>query len=205
MRDRLGDGYAETLRQVYPDVPETVDFVMYWWHKAAELIHAEGVKRFGFITTNSIRQPRLHSVINFHFSKNNPLRLLFAVPDHPWTDGEAAVRISMTVAGKDDSKIQPIIQVGIVISENNAENPEEEADQIKIVWKNTGKIFSNLQTGVNLNDAKALRSNSALSCQGVKLHGQGFLLNEIEALQIESRVIYPFITGRGLVKNSVVC
>jgi hypothetical protein len=35
MRDDLGDGYAETLRAAYPDVPESADFVMYWWHKAA--------------------------------------------------------------------------------------------------------------------------------------------------------------------------
>jgi len=37
LREDLGDGYAETLRSVYPDVPESADFVMYWWHKAAEL------------------------------------------------------------------------------------------------------------------------------------------------------------------------
>lgn len=30
MREYLGDGYAETLRKVYKDVPDTVDFVMYW-------------------------------------------------------------------------------------------------------------------------------------------------------------------------------
>ena len=37
MRELLGDGYTEALRQLYKDVPDTVDYVMYWWHKAAEL------------------------------------------------------------------------------------------------------------------------------------------------------------------------
>ena len=31
MRDALGDGYTEALRKTYPKVPESVDFVMYWW------------------------------------------------------------------------------------------------------------------------------------------------------------------------------
>jgi hypothetical protein len=45
MREVLGDGYAETLRHVYKDVPDTVDYVMYWWHKAAELVRAGKVER----------------------------------------------------------------------------------------------------------------------------------------------------------------
>jgi len=54
MRDVLGDGYAEALRQIYIAVPETADYVMYWWHKAAELVRFETIKRFGFITTTAL-------------------------------------------------------------------------------------------------------------------------------------------------------
>lgn len=56
MRGDLGDGYAETLRSVYNEVPETADYVMYWWHRAAERVRAGETRRFGFITTNSLRQ-----------------------------------------------------------------------------------------------------------------------------------------------------
>jgi hypothetical protein len=56
MRGDLGDGYAETLRSVYSEVPETADYVMYWWHRAAERVRAANARRFGFITTNSLRQ-----------------------------------------------------------------------------------------------------------------------------------------------------
>lgn len=55
MRTALGDGYVEALRGAWPDVPESADFVMYWWHHAATLTRHGAVRRFGFITTNSIR------------------------------------------------------------------------------------------------------------------------------------------------------
>ena len=56
MRGELGDGYAETLRSVYSEVPDTADYVMYWWHRAAERVRAGKTRRFGLITTNSLRQ-----------------------------------------------------------------------------------------------------------------------------------------------------
>ena len=56
MRGELGDGYVEALRSVYAELPESIDYVMYWWHRAAELIRAGTARRFGFITTNSLRQ-----------------------------------------------------------------------------------------------------------------------------------------------------
>ena len=40
MRETLGDGYAETLRKVYAAVPDSVDYVMYWWHRAATALRA---------------------------------------------------------------------------------------------------------------------------------------------------------------------
>ena len=122
MRDRLGDGYTETLRQVYPDVPETVDFVMYWWHKAAELASANTIIRFGFITTNSIHQVRQRKVIEFHQNQKNPIRLIFAIADHPWVEDEgAAVRIAMTVGQADLSNTVRVAQLGTVVQEDDAE------------------------------------------------------------------------------------
>ena len=56
MRTALGDGYVEALRSAWTDVPESADFVMYWWHHAAQLTRRGALERFGFITTNSIRQ-----------------------------------------------------------------------------------------------------------------------------------------------------
>jgi len=66
VRQDLGDGYAEALRAAYPDVPESADFVMYWWHKAAALVRAGAVRRFGLITTNSLRQTFNRRVVEHH-------------------------------------------------------------------------------------------------------------------------------------------
>jgi hypothetical protein len=56
MRAALGDGYVDALRRTWPEVPESADLVMYWWHQAALTVSAGGAERFGFITTNSIKQ-----------------------------------------------------------------------------------------------------------------------------------------------------
>jgi hypothetical protein len=115
MRLSLGEGYVATLRATYPEVPESTDFVLYWWHKAATLTRAGQIKRFGFITTNSLRQTFNRRIIAAHLRPASatseerslpPLALRFAIPDHPWVDTAdgAAVRIAMTVgelAGSD--------------------------------------------------------------------------------------------------------
>ncbi|HSU31470.1 MAG TPA: DNA methyltransferase, partial [Bryobacteraceae bacterium] len=100
MRTELGDGYTETLREVYNDVPESADYVMYWWHRAAEAVRSGRTRRFGFIATNSLRQTFSRRVVSNHLgAEKNPLSLAFAIPDHPWVDSRdgADVRISMTV------------------------------------------------------------------------------------------------------------
>jgi type II restriction/modification system DNA methylase subunit YeeA len=56
MRAVLGDEYVRTLRDTYLDVPESADYVMYWWDIAARLVSGQRCKRFGFITTNSLTQ-----------------------------------------------------------------------------------------------------------------------------------------------------
>ena len=112
IRERLGDGYAETLRNVYKDVPDTVDYVMYWWHKAAEAVRSSKARRFGFITTHTISRVRQRQVIEFHQNQKNPISLIFAIPDHPWTDEGADIRIAMTSAELDNPKTTRIARIG---------------------------------------------------------------------------------------------
>ena len=212
MREILGDGYAETLRQTYQDVPDTVDYVMYWWHKAAELVRTGNIEVFGYITTNSIRQVRQRKVIDFHLNQKNPIRLIFAIGDHPWTDGGAAVRIAMTAAELDDPK-KPVkvIQLVSVIAENEGKTPEDSADSVTVKHQNVGIIFSNIQAGSDVANATSLQSNKGLSSRGVTLTGQGFVINKVQiehfgyAVGSLPEVIKRYRTGTDLIALREEC
>lgn len=105
LRAELGDGYAEALWKAYPKVPKSADIALHFWRKAAGALRAKGTpaRRFGFITSNSLRQVFCRRVVAEALDGKPPLHLAFAVPDHPWADGHgaAAVRIAMTVAATD--------------------------------------------------------------------------------------------------------
>jgi hypothetical protein len=202
MRELLGDGYTETLRKIYQDVPDTVDYVMYWWHKSAELVRKGKVKRFGLITTNSISQVRQRKVIEFHQNQKNPIRLFFAIPDHPWTDEGAAVTIAMTAAELEDLEKVNIGQLGSVILEVEGNTPEDSAEKIEIQWQNVGLIFSNLQTGINITNTQTLQANDKLSSRGVMLFSSGFIVEEKDFPSIEPEILFTYINGRDLLQKS---
>jgi len=178
MRAALGDGYTAAVRGAYKELPESCDFVMYWWHKAAELARAGAIRRFGFIATNSLRQTFNRRVIEPHLAHKKPLSILWAVPDHPWVDaGEgAAVRISMTVAVGGD-------QPGILKTISHETPGNDEARQVTFIdW--SGKVHANLSAGVDIDQAKPLLANAELSCPGVKLHGSGFIVTPERAQKL---------------------
>lgn len=207
IREALGDGYAETLWKAYPKMPESADFVMFWWYKAAKLTQAKGgPRRFGFITTNSLRQTFARRVLEpFLNNKKTPLSLVFAIPDHPWVDSAdgAAVRIAMTVAttGK---------RVGRLLTVETEDKTDREAEGRNVTFRERrGVIFTNLQTGTDVSSAGSLQSNSRLAYMGMKLHGQGFVLSEVKAMELlrtydgsARDVIRPYLNGRDLVQNS---
>jgi hypothetical protein len=183
MREFLGDGYSETLRKIYKNVPETVDYVMYWWDKSAEQSQSNNLKRFGLITTNSISQVRQRGVIDFHLKYEKPIRLISVIPDHPWSDNGAAVRIAMTVGEIDISAAYKLCQIGEVTEEGEAEMSQSLTDNVNILWKSVSRIFSDLRVSVDITSAKPLKANFDLSSTGVKLHGSGFIQAETKPLK----------------------
>lgn len=175
MRTALGDGYTETLRATYPDVPESVDYVMYWWDKAAELVRRGELKRFGLITTNSLTQTFARRVLQRHMDAEPPVSLTFAVPDHPWVDSEngAAVRIAMSVAELGDHP-------GRLCTVTSETEVGEGAVEVSLRIE-SGKIHADVTTGADVSSCVPLRSNEGISCPGVKLHGAGFIVTPDEA------------------------
>ena len=206
LRARLGDDYAQALWAAHDHMNESADFVMYWWDRAAELLTRKDtpLRRFGFVTTNSISQVFQRRVMERHLKGKTPLRLLMAVPDHPWTKATsdaAAVRIAMTVAeaGVGEGRLLEVLrEAGL----------ETDAPLIECAER-MGVINSDLTVGVDVTVVQPLLANTALAHRGVTLGGQGFVISEEQAfdfglgrrLGLES-FIKPFLNGRDLNQKS---
>ena len=177
MRQAFGDFYVEALRATYQEVPETVDYVVYWWSRAAQAVSSRQTRRLGLITTNSLTQKFGRAVVAQHLSAVDPIHLVFAVPDHPWVDSAdgADVRIAMTVAAPSQGS-GALFRVTSEVSD---------ADGVPTVSlaKRDGVIHADLTVGPDVAGANALHANRGISCPGVKLHGAGFIVPRPEAVK----------------------
>jgi len=178
MRLTLGDGYVEALRGAWPDMPESADFVMFWWDHAARAVRSGKTRQFGFITTNSLRQTFNRRVVEKHLHPKQmtdspqALHLSFAIPDHPWVDNAngAAVRIAMTVgaAGDGEGSLQTV----------TSEEPAAEGEFTVKLSEQIGTIHADLTIGAEVASAVALRANAGVSSRGHELGGAGFIVTE---------------------------
>lgn len=175
VRRALGDGYADALRATWDDVPESADFVMHWWDHAADLARGGKLRRFGLITTNSLRQTFNRRVLERHMNAKAPLTLAFAVPDHPWVDSTdgAAVRIAMTVGTAS-------IEQGRLLASMQETAAGDGAIDV-LLAERRGTIHPDLRIGANVSSAMPLRAQEWLSSPGVKLHGAGFIVTRDQA------------------------
>jgi len=205
LRQDLGDGYAEAFWTAYPHLPGGADFVMAWWDRAAELVRAGTVRRFGLITTNSITQVFCRRVIQRHLNATPPLTLAFAVADHPWADGAgtAAVRIAMTVgtAEERDGVLKTVTREGEADGTDGSVPVTLDATE--------GRIGADLTIGPDVVGAKELAANRRLCSPGVKLHGAGFIVSPVEARALGLGTvpgleahIRPYRNGRDLTGRS---
>jgi hypothetical protein len=213
LRAELGDGYAEALWKAHPKVPKSVDLALHFWWKAASALRtgkpANGratppvTRRFGFITSNSLRQVFCRRVVSEALEGKPPLHLAFAVPDHPWADGHgaAAVRIAMSVAapGAGEGVLQRVVR----------ETPGPDGVPAVDFAETRGRINADLTVGADAKAAKPLRANERLASPGVKLHGAGFLVTPAEARALGlgkvpglERNIRPYLNGRDLQQRS---
>lgn len=181
IRGRLGAGYAEALWAANPQMNPAADFVMYWWDRAAELLvrKESRLRRFGFVTTNSITQVFQRRVLERHLSGTSPVSLVLAIPDHPWTKASkdaAAVRIAMTVAEAGERD-------GVVRLATREEGLATDEPAIEFIERE-GRINPDLTIGVDVTKAKALMANDAICSPGVKLHGDGFIVTREKAFEL---------------------
>ena len=202
MRLALGDGYVDALRSCWLSVPESADFVMYWWDGAAELTREGKLRRFGMITTNSLRQTFNRRVIERHFAAKPPLSIAFAIPDHPWVDSAdgAAVRIAMTVGGA----VPTPGELAVVEREAPAED-----DEIEVTLRvSRGVIHPDLAIDLKSSALHELSANRNIAFTGMYPLGQGFVvLPEDVPAAVGSdanfeEVLKPFVIARDLTQAS---
>ena len=203
IRLALGDDYVETLRRIYQDVPETCDYVMYWWHKAAESIELSGLEAFGLITTNSIVQSYSRILIERHLRHANGIAISFAIPDHPWVEASdgAAVRVAMTV-GKPKSKFSGDASLLHVIEEGG-DTPDVKLEKLAVKT-----INSSLGANQSVHEVVSLNANEGMCYQGIVPAGDGFKIRaeSLKALGIDScelpQIVKKYIIGRDLVQKN---
>ncbi len=202
MREALGDGYAEALRKAYPNVPESADFVMYWWHVASGKVARGEAERFGLITTNSISQTFQRRVVEARLEAAEPIHLAYAISDHPWVDSTdgAAVRIGMTVGASGGG-------IGRLATVADEERSGEIARIVQLDER-SGTIHADLTIGVDVTSAIPLVANGEIICPGVKLHGAGFIVTVDKAVELGlglveglDRHIRPYRNGRDLTQK----
>ncbi|HMU62840.1 MAG TPA: hypothetical protein PKA66_13720, partial [Gemmatimonadales bacterium] len=188
MREALGDGYTESLRAVYPEVPAKADLVMYWWWRAANAISAGPCLRAGLITTNTITQVTLRPLIAR--ARRSGARVVWAIPDHPWSSEDgAAVRVALTVLSRPGGG-------SAIWTRVDAEgNPTEVRPVLEL--HDDLSPFADVATAAT----HPLLASHGLAFAGYKLHGAGFILetNVAEALLVEPKyesVVHPYLNGR---------
>ena len=194
-REEFGDGYVDALRATYDEVPKTADYVMYWWYRAAQKVAAGETIRAGLITTNSIAQSHQRQIIED--AADAGARIVWAAPDHPWTDekGSAAVRVAMTVLERDPP------QAKVVVVNDEGEVVEEHR---------TAALNSDLSAHANVTRAadEPLLANEGLSSNGFNVVGRGFVLEPEEAKKLleddpeRAEIVRPYRNGRDLTQYS---
>ncbi|HQQ70829.1 MAG TPA: class I SAM-dependent DNA methyltransferase, partial [Alicycliphilus sp.] len=196
MREALGDGYTQALRAAWPEVPESADFVMYWWQHAAAQVAAGTTQRMGLITTNSLTMLFNRRVVQAALDAGTHLDM--AIADHPWVDSAsgAAVRIAMTVlaAGPGEGQLLTVTD----------EQAGEHGEVVVTLAEHTGLVHADLAVGANVANLKTLQANKGLACPGVQLSGQGFILTPADAEAMRAAgsgaLVKRYFTGRDLMQ-----
>lgn len=202
MLDAFGEGYVEALREAYSgDVPDSADFVMYWWYNAATLVGRGAVRRFGLVTTNSITQAFNRRVVTAAIEAQSRIRLAWAIDDHPWVESAdgAAVRIAMTVGAGGEGE-------GVLVHVASEGTLTSEAVPTVTLLLSRGVINADLTIGADTINTVPLEANRSLASMGPALGSRGFVVSASErerfvALDGEAarRVLRPLRNGKDYV------
>lgn len=105
LRDELSDAYVDRIFAAWDGlVRREADLVLYWFAKAGEMIREGRLRRFGFVSTNSIRGGANRDTLRTAIGEG---RIFDAWDDEPWVVEGAAVRVSLiSIEGEPASPVR---------------------------------------------------------------------------------------------------
>ncbi len=193
IRRELRDRTADALPKLYANVVKgKPDLVCYWFAKAAKLVAEDRVRRVGLVATNSIRGGTNRNVLKYILEHGT---IFEAWSDEPWVVEGAAVRVSIVCF--------------------SPANPGKERKP-RLNGRSVDRIHADLTAtvdgvGVDLTQARRLRSNKAIAFQGNVKRGSfdvpGDLAREWLSLpdnpngRPNADVLKPWINGRDIMRR----
>jgi hypothetical protein len=194
----LTEEYVTALRKAEPDIPKSVDYVLYWWNRAAQLVQKSKTRRAGLVSTNSITQFYSRRLLAAYLGAKKPISLVWAIPDHPWMDVEGAARVRVSLG---------CIELGEKAGAVDLVTHERWADESEAIVELTrqeGLVNEKFQIGLSIYRTLRMQANAGVCWQGVKLVGDGFRLNQserellIQRQKDSAHLIRPYLTGMSI-------
>ena len=195
LKSYLTEEYVSALRKAEPDVPKSVDYVLYWWNRAAQLVQKGKTRRAGLVSTNSITQFYNRRLLAAYLGSKTPVSLVWAIPDHPWMDVEGAARVRVSLGCIERGEKPGVVE--LVSSERWA----DESEAIVELDREHGSVNEKFQIGFSIYRTSPMQANVGVCWQGVKLVGDGFRLDRSQKDLLLQRdpdcadLVRPYITG----------
>lgn len=185
-RREFGDGYVNALNQVFRDITQAVDFVMYFWSKAAAVCLSDEV-RVGLITTSRIRMVQNQSVVLR--ALENGIAIFFAIPDHPWRTetGDASVRVAMTAFST--KSVVDKARVRLLHSpDHECSGPDAIRDRVleasELIVREVGCISGDLSYLPDVSDVVELKAYEKICSAGMKPYAKTLVIDDAKALEL---------------------
>ena len=175
----LGVKYNTFLKESFINSKGAADLCAYFFLRASYLLINYGF--FGLIATNTIAQGDTKEVGLDQITKKG--QITFAVSSMPWP-GAAGVQVSLICFSKGK-------WFGIKMLDNQP----------------ITLINSSLSFSIDLSTARQIKKNLDLSTEGIKVHGEGFIisLQEVQNILLKSpryqEVLSPYLIGDDINSN----
>ena len=204
-RQYLGDAYVNALNDLREGRFRLADLATCWWDRAARILARDGsrLRRFGFVMPATVTQAASREVMAHHLNGQTPMRLAFAIPDHPWAPlaAAASVRVAVTVVERGRPNGEGRL---LTLS---AEGEARASGHLPL-RETRGDLAPDLTIGLDIARVAVLKANEGLASRGVQVNGPGFVVDEQTAARPFARSApdrpspaRPYRNGRDLAER----